>query len=161
MKRARLAVLALAVMPFAAWAGDDGLFYVAAGTGKGGGNFGIGVGTDVDVLEISSLALGTVSGNASARFKGLSLLQYAKPAQDLSLLFRLGIGKTTTTFADGSHASRMGYTRGVIFGLGAQYRLNSHLAFRGELNRVSYAATADGLVSGVSYPLTISAMYIF
>lgn len=161
MKKLHFVALALTAIPFSALAGDEGLFYVAGGASQRGAHFSLGMGTNVDVLEINSINLGTVREDASARFRGLSLVQNAVPVKDFNLLFRLGIGKTTTTFANGSHATRMGFTNGIIIGAGGQYQLNSHLAFRGELNRIVYAASADGLSSGISYPLTISALYLF
>ena len=142
-------------------AGDQGLVYIAGGTSTKGANFGVGVGTNTDVLEVSSIKLGYVNGNNSAKFVGLSLVQNATPVNNFNLLFRLGFGKTTTTFANGTYATRTGFGNGVIFGVGGQYRLNSHLAFRGELNRITYAASADGRSSGILYPLTVSALYSF
>ena len=123
MKKSYLVALALAAMPLSALAGDQELFYVAGGATKGKGSFSIGAGTKVDVLEISSINLGAVDGNASARFRGLSLVQNAVPVKDFNLLFRLGVGKTTTTFANGSHATRMGFSNGIILGAGGQYQL--------------------------------------
>ncbi len=148
-------------MPFTALAGDDGLFYVAGGATNGKGSYSIGAGTNADVLEISSLNLGTVDGNDSVRFRGLSLMQNAVPVKDFNLLFRLGVGKTTTTFANGTHASRTGFSKGIILGIGGQYQLNSHLALRGEVDRITYAASTDGLASHITYPLTFSALFIF
>ncbi len=161
MKKLHFVALALATMPFSAWAGDQDLFYVAAGASKGGANYGIGLGTKVDVLEISSINLGSVTGDASAKFKGLSLVQNAVPIRDFNLLFRLGVGKTTTTFANGTSATRMGFSNGIILGAGGQYQLNSHLAFRGEVDRITYAASADSLSSHITYPVTLSALFLF
>lgn len=161
MKRLYFIALALVSIPFTALAGDDGLFYVAAGATKGGGNFGIAAGTDTDVLEISSMNLGTVNANASARFTGLSLVQNAVPIKGFNLLFRLGVGKTTTTFADGAQATRTGFRKGIVFGLGGQYQFNSHLALRAEVDRLTYAASADGTASSITYPLTASLLFIF
>lgn len=162
MKKIHFVALSfLATLPLKAAADDQVRFYVAGGASARGSNFSIGGGTKVDALELSSIDLGTVDGANSARFVGLSLVQNATPVNDFNLLFRVGFGKATTTFADGSTASRQGFSDGVFFGLGAQYQLNSHLAFRGELDRITYAASADGSLAGVTYPLTISALYSF
>jgi hypothetical protein len=91
----------------------------------------------------------------------VSLVQNAVPVKDFNLLFRLGVGKTTTTFANGSSASRTGFSKGIILGMGGQYQVNSHLAFRGEVDRITYAASADGLSSHITYPVTLSALYLF
>jgi hypothetical protein len=161
MKRLCVVVLVLAAMPFGALAGDNGLFYVAAGATNGRGSYSLGAGTNVDVVEISSINLGAVNGNDSVRFRGVSLVQNAVPVKDFNLLFRLGVGKTTTTFANGSSASRTGFSKGIILGMGGQYQVNSHLAFRGEVDRITYAASADGLSSHITYPVTLSALYLF
>lgn len=161
MKKLCFVVLVLTVMPFRALAGDNGLFYVAGGATNGRGSYSLGAGTNVDVLEISSINLGAVNGNDSVRFRGVSLVQNAVPLKDFNLLFRLGVGKTTTTFANGSSASRMGFSKGIILGMGGQYQVNSHLAFRGEVDRITYAASADGLSSHITYPVTLSALYLF
>lgn len=161
MRKLCAVVLVLAAMPFHAFAGDDGLFYVAAGATNGRGSYSIGAGTNVDVLEISSINLGAVNGNDSVRFRGVSLVQNAVPVRDFNLLFRLGVGKTTTTFANGSSASRTGFSKGIILGMGGQYQVNSHLAFRGEVDRITYAASADGLSSHITYPVTLSALLLF
>jgi hypothetical protein len=161
MKKLHFVLLALASASFPAMAGDSGLFYLAGGATKGGAAYGIAAGTDVDVLEISSLNLGTVNTNASVRFRGLSLIQNATPIKDFNLLFRLGVGKTTTDFVNGAQASRTGISKGIIFGLGGQYKFNSHLALRGEVDRLTYAASADGMSSSITYPVTASLLFIF
>ena len=161
MKRLNLVAIALTIMSCNVLAGDQGHFQVAGGAGTGGANFSIGGGTNVDELEISSIDLGTVDGTDSARFVGISLVQNAEPVNNLGLLFRLGFGKATTTFTDGSTASRLGLGDGVFFGIGAKYQLNNHLAFRAEVNRITYATSADGLSFGISYPVTIGALYRF
>ncbi len=161
MKKPHLFILALIAIPFSAIADDRGLVYVAGGASKYGANFSIGAGTQVDALELSSINLGTVGGNASARFIGLSLVQNAVPIGNFNLLFRLGVGKTTTTFTSGAQATRIGFGNGIILGVGAQYQLNSHLAFRGELDHIPYAVSPDGFASGVRYPATISAVFFF
>lgn len=161
MKKLHFVALVFTTLSLSAMADDSGLFYVAGGASTGGANFSLGAGTDIDVLEISSIKLGNVNGNNPAKFVGLSLVQNATPAKDFNLLFRLGFGKTTTDFGNGLYASKTGYGNGVIFGVGGQYRVNSHLAFRTELNRINYAASADGRMSGLAYPLTLSALYIF
>lgn len=161
MKKLHFVVLALIIFSCNAIADDRGLFYVAGGAGTGGANFSLGVGTNVDVFEISSINLGAVNVNSSAKFAGLSLVQNATPVNNFNLLFRVGFGKTTTTFANGSSAARVGFGNGVIFGVGGQYQLNSHLVFRGELNRMTYATSADDSSFKITYPATISAIYIF
>lgn len=161
MKKLRFVLLALIALSCNAMADDRGLFYVAGGASKGGGNFSLGAGTNVDVFEISSINLGAVSGNSSAKFVGLSLVQNATPVNNFNLLFRLGFGKTTTSFANGASATRVGYGNGVIIGVGGQYQMNKHIAFRSEVNRLSYATSADGLSSKLTYPVTISAIYLF
>ena len=156
-----LAVLALIALSCNALADDYGLFYVAGGASTEGANYSIGAGTNVDVFEISSIDLGAVSGSSSAKFTGLSLVQNAAPINNFNLMFRVGFGKTTTSLANGASASRVGFGNGVIFGLGGQYQLNKHVAFRAEVNRLSYATSTDGLSSKLTYPVTISAMYLF
>ena len=161
MKNMRFIALALMALSGHAMADDSGLFYLAGGASNGGANISLGGGTDVDVFEISSINLGSVSGTSSAKFLGLSLVQYSTPANNFNLLFRVGFGKTTTSFADGASASRVGFGIGVLFGVGGQYQLNKHIAVRGEVDRLSYATSEDGLSSKLVYPLTLSAMYIF
>lgn len=154
-------LLLLALLACPAYAADQGLFYVAAGTGTGKANLSVGAGTTVDVLEISSIDLGTVGGSYAAKFKGVSLVQNAVPVQNVSLMFRVGFGKTTTTFANGQTAGRTGFGDGVFFGIGAQYQPYSHLALRGEVNRITYATATDGSSHAAAYPVTISALFIF
>jgi len=161
MKKLHFVVAVLILISGSAMADDSGLFYVAGGASKGGANYSIGAGTDIDVFEISSINLGSVSGTSSAKFLGLSLVQYSTPSNNFNLLFRVGFGKTTTSFADGASATRVGFGNGVIFGVGGQYRLNKHIAVRGEVNRISYATSEDGRSSKLDYPVTVSAMYIF
>lgn len=161
MKKLHAVAFVLALQHCAAMAADQGLYYAAAGAGTGGANYSIGAGTNVDVLEISSINLGSVNGNATARFAGVSLVQNATPVHDFNLMFRVGFGRTTTTFANGASAIRTGFGNGVIFGLGGQYQLNRHLAFRSELNRITYAASADGRLVGISYPVSVSALLSF
>ncbi len=160
MKNMHLVALALATLSGSAMAADHGLFYVAGGRSARGPNYSIGLGTNVDVLEINSINLGTVNANDSAKFVGLSLVQNAAPINNFNWLFRVGFGKTTTTFADGSSATRVGFRNGVIFGVGGQYQLNSHLAVRAELNRMTYATSADGMHK-IIYPATFSALFSF
>lgn len=161
MKNSHFVAPVLIALSLNALADDSGLFYVAAGTGTGGANFSLGAGTNTDVLEISSIKLGNVNGNNPAKFVGLSLVQNTTPVKDFNMMFRLGFGKTTTDFGNGVYASRVGYGNGVIFGLGGEYRVNSHFALRTELNRINYAASADGRASGISYPLSLSALLLF
>jgi hypothetical protein len=157
----RFIALALTTLSCNAFAEDKGLFYVTGGASAGGANFSIGVGTNVDVFEISSIKLGTLDGNKSAKYVGMSLVQNTTPINNFNLLFRVGFGKATTTFANGSSAKRTGFSDGVIFGLGGQYYFNSHFAFRGEANRITYAVTNDDSSYRIAYPLTISALYSF
>jgi hypothetical protein len=161
MKNLHFVALALTTLSCSALADDSGLFYAAGGVSKGGANVSLGAGTNVDVLEISSINLGSVSGNSSAKFVGLSLVQNTTPANHFNLLFRVGFGRTTTSFADGASATRVGYGNGVIFGVGGQYQLARHVALRGEVNRISYATSEDGRSSKLSYPVTLSAIYLF
>ena len=161
MKTPHLLAIALTTLSFNAMAGDNGLFYVAGGTSARGANFSLAAGTDVDVLEISSIKLGHPTGNSSAKFVGLSLVQNTVPIKNFNLMFRLGVGKATTTFDNGASATKMGFGHGVFVGVGAQYLLSPHFAVRGELNRITYATTADGSSTAAAYPLTISALYIF
>ena len=159
-----LAAFVLAAFPLYAMADDAGspaLFYVAGGGGSTGPTFSIGGGTKVDVLEFYAIDLGKVSGNGYARFVGLSLVQNATPKNGFNFLFRVGIGRETTTFPNGAAARRMWFDNGIFFGLGEQYQVNSHLAFRAEVSRFVYAASSDGMTIGLRYPVTLSAMYIF
>ncbi len=163
MKRC-LAAIALASLPFAALADDaasTSQFYAAGGGGAQGASFSLGGGTKVDALEIHSIDLGRVSNGGTAKFMGLALVQNATPKNGFNFLFRIGIGRETTTFPGGAKASRDWFNNGIYFGIGEQYQANSHLAFRAELYRIPYAASANGKSSGVRYPLTLSAMYIF
>lgn len=163
MKRI-LAALALAALPLHALAEDaasQSLFYAAGGGGSRGATFSVGAGTKVDVLELYSVDLGKVNANGSARFVGLALVQNATPSNGFNFLFRIGMGRETTTFPNGTAAHRMWFNNGIFFGLGEQYQVNNHLAFRAEVNRFVYAASVDGKASGVRYPVTLSAMFIF
>ncbi len=159
MKRSLL--LALALIPCFAFADDQSLFYVAAGTGTGKANLAIGAGITADVLEASSIDLGTVGGSYAVKFKGLSLVQNAVAKNNFNAMFRVGFGKATTTFANGQTAGRAGFGNGVFFGLGAQYQPYSHLAFRAEVNRITYATSTDGSSHAATWPVTVSAMYVF
>jgi hypothetical protein len=161
----RLPLLALmfAVIPACAMAddqGSQGLYYVAAGGGSHGASFSAGAGTKVDVLEINAIDLGKVSGG-TAKFVGLSLVQNTTPKNGFNALFRIGLGRETTTFPGGATAHRMWFGNGVYFGLGAQYQPAAHVALRAEVNRILYAASPDGVAGGVRYPVTLSALYIF
>lgn len=161
MNKSLLLALLPAVLSCQALADDQGLFYAAAGTGTGKANLAIGAGITADVLEASSIDLGTVGGSYAVKFKGLSLVQNAVAKNDFNLMFRVGFGKATTTFANGLTASRTGFGNGVFFGLGAQYQPYRHLAFRGELNRITYATATAGTSHAATYPVSISALYIF
>jgi glutamine amidotransferase-like uncharacterized protein len=158
-----LATLALAALPLHALAdeaGSQSLFYAAAGGGFA--TFCVGGGTKTDVLELNSINLGTVSGKGSARFLGISLVQNATPINGFNFMFRIGLGRQTTNFPDvAATARRTWFNQGIFFGLGEQYQVNKHLAFRAEVNRIVYAASPDATASGVRYPVTLSAMFIF
>jgi hypothetical protein len=161
--RPHFLALVLALIPACAAADDQqnqAMFYVAGGGGTHGASFSAGAGTRVDVLEINAIDLGTVNGG-SARFVGLSLVQNTTPKDGFNALFRIGLGRETTTFPSGAAPHRMWFSNGVYFGLGAQYQASAHLAFRAEVNRIIYAASPDGVMSGVRYPFTLSAMYVF
>lgn len=161
--RLHLLALVFAMIPACALAddqGSQGLFYVAGGGGAGGPSFSAGAGTKVDVLEVNAIDLGKVSGG-TARFVGMSLVQNTTPKSGFNALFRIGLGRETTTFPGGVSAHRMWFSNGVYFGLGAQYQASTHFAFRAEVNRILYAASPDGVVGGVRYPATLSALYIF
>ncbi len=140
--------------------GNQGLFYVAAGGGNRGASFSAGAGTKVDVLELNAIDLGNVNGG-TARFVGLSLVQNSTPKNGFNLLFRIGMGRETTSFPGGASAHRMWFSNGIYFGLGGQYQPTNHFAFRAEVDRILYAASPDGIVGGVRYPVTLSAVYIF
>jgi hypothetical protein len=160
MKR-HLVGVAIAALSVSAAAADLGYFVATGGYGSAGSNFSLGGGSKADLIELSSIDLGTVEGTSSAKFTGLSLVQNAAPIKNFNLLFRLGFGRATTTFADGTTASRVGFSKGVFLGLGEQYQLNGHLALLGELNRITYASSHDGSSHGIRYPLTISVLYSF
>jgi hypothetical protein len=164
MMKLRLAAFALACLPLHAVADDAGsqsLFYATGGGGTKGSSFSVGGGTRVDALELNSINLGKVNGGGTASFVGISLVQNATPSNGFNFLFRIGLGRQTTTFSNVATAHQMWFDKGIFFGLGEQYHLNNHLAFRAEVNRIVYAASADGRASGVSYPVTLSAMFIF
>jgi hypothetical protein len=159
-----VAALAIAALPFTALADDEGLegqFYVAGGGGTRGANVSVGAGTKVDVIEINSFNLGRVSGTSTAKFLGFSLVQNATPINNFNFLFRIGIGKATTTFDNGVTASRLGLGDGLFFGIGEQYQANKYLAFRAEVDRFTYAASPDGGLTGTRYPISLSALLIF
>ncbi len=159
-----LAVFPLAVIScqvFADDAASTSQFYASAGGGGQGATFSLGGGTKVDALELHSINLGKVSNGGTAKFVGLSLVQNATPKNDLNFLFRIGLGRETSTFPGGATAHRMWFNNGIYFGIGGQYQANNHLAFRAEVDRIIYAASPDGKSYGVRYPLTLSAMYLF
>ena len=161
--RLHLLALAFAMIPVCAMAedqGSQGLYYVAAGGGGDGASFSAGAGTRVDVLEVNAIDLGKVNGG-TAKFIGLSLVQNTTSRSGFNGLFRLGLGRETTTFPGGLSAHQMWFANGVYIGLGAQYQATTHLALRAEVNRIRYAASPDGMTSGVRYPVTLSAMVMF
>ncbi len=160
----KFAALVLAVLSFNARADFSDLFtqgYVAGGGGAHGANVSIGSGTKVDALEISAINLGRLSGTSTGKFVGLSVVQNATPNKGFNLLFRLGIGRATTRFADGAVATRSGWSNGIFFGLGEQYQVNNHFALRAEVYRITYAATPSAQSMGTVYPVTLSALLIF
>lgn len=163
MKRC-LAAFLLAALPCTAHADDapsTAQFYAAGGGGAQGATFSLGGGTRVDALEIHSIDLGHVSNGGTAKFVGVSLVQNATPKNGFNFLFRIGLGRETTTFPSGAASHRMWFNNGIYFGIGEQYQANNHLAFRAEVNRIIYAASADGKNSGARYPVTLSIMYLF
>jgi hypothetical protein len=160
----RLPVLALlfALIPACAIADEENqaMYYVAAGGGGYGPSLTAGAGTQVDALEINAIDLGKVNGG-TAKFVGLSLVQNTTVKSGFSGLFRLGMGRETTTFPGGFTAHQMWFANGIYVGLGAQYRIASHFAMRADVNRIRYAASPDGQVSHLRYPVTVSAMLLF
>lgn len=162
MKRC-VATLILAALACSVQADDttSSQFYAAGGGGAQGATFSLGGGTKVDALEIHFVDLGKVSNGGTAKFLGLSLVQNSTPKNGLNVLFRIGLGRETTTFPNGATAHKMWFNNGVYFGIGGQYQASSHLALRAEVNRIVYAATPDGSNNGVRYPATLSVMYLF
>ena len=162
MKRCLVTVF-FAFLSYSALADDSTStqFYASGGGGTEGATFSLGGGTKVDALEIHSINLGHVSNGGTAKFVGLSLVQNATPKNGFNFLFRIGLGRETTTFPSGTVAHKMWFNNGIYFGIGEQYQANNHLAFRAEVNRIVYAATPDGMLKGVRYPVTLSAMYLF
>lgn len=162
--RLRILVFVFALLPACAFADDGdnkGMFYVAGGAGGYGPSVAVGAGTQVDALEINAIKLGNTSYGGTAKFVGLSLVQYTTPKHGFSALFRLGMGRETTTFPGGLTAHQMWFANGIYFGLGGQYHLGDHFALRAEVNRIRYADSPDGIVNRVRYPVTMSAMLIF
>ncbi len=159
-----LAIFAFAALSGSALAEDaasTSQFYAAGGGGAQGATFSLGGGTKVDALELHAIDLGKVSNGGTARFVGVSLVQNATPKNGFSLLFRIGMGRETTTFPGGAVAHKMWFNNGIYFGIGEQYQANNHFAVRLEVNRIVYSASADGKTSAARYPLTLSAMYLF
>jgi hypothetical protein len=162
--RLRILVLFLALLPVCALADDadnQGMYYVAGGGGSHGPSFTAGAGTQVDALELNAIDLGTTPYGGTARFVGLSLVQNTTPKYGFNALFRLGMGRETTTFPGGLAAHQMWFANGIYFGLGGQYRIGSHFALRAEVNRIRYAASPDGMDNRLRYPITLSAMLLF
>jgi len=161
--RLPLTLLILALLPLPALAADDdnsARYYIAGGNGAYGPSFSIGAGTRLDVLEINAIDLGKVNGG-TAKFVGVSLVQNATVKSDFNFLFRIGLGRETTTFPNGTVAHRMWFNNGVYFGMGVQYTPYSHFALRAEVNRIVYAASPDGVAGGIRYPATLSVMLLF
>ncbi len=160
----KFAALALAFLSFNARADFSDLFtqgYAAGGGGGRGANVAIGAGTKVDALEISAINLGRLSGTSTGKFVGLSVVQNATPKNGFNFLFRLGVGRATTRFADGAVATRSGWSNGIFLGLGEQYQINNHFLLRAEVYRITYAATPDAHSMGTVYPVTLSALLVF
>lgn len=161
MKRC-LSLIALAALPINVLADDTGSqaqYYLSAGGGVLGPAFSAGAGTQVDVIELDAIDMGKANGG-KAKFAGISLVQFSTPKQGFNFLFRLGLGRETTTFPDGTTAHRSGFNN-IYLGLGMQYRPTPHFALRAEVNRIGYAATPDGLTSDIRYPATLSAVLLF
>ncbi len=159
-----LAIIALATLPCSTFADDaasTSQFYASGGGGAQGATFSLGGGTKVDALELHAINLGKVSNGGTGKFVGLSLVQNATPKNGFNFLFRIGLGRETSTFPGGSTVHRMWFNNGIYFGIGEQYQASSHLAFRAEVDRIVYAASPDGKNNGVRYPLTLSVMYLF
>ena len=159
----RFALLALAILPLPALAENDenqARFYIAGGSGPFGPAFSLGAGTRLDVIELNYIDLGKVNGG-TAKFVGVSLVQNATPRSGFNFLFRIGLGRETTSFPNGTVAHRMWFNNGVYFGLGVQYQAATHLALRAEVNRIVHAVSPDGVAGGIRYPATLSAMYLF
>lgn len=157
-----ISLIALAALPLNALADDSGSqtqYYFSAGGGAFGPAFSAGAGTQVDVIELDAIDLGKIDGG-KAKFSGISLVQFTTPKSGFSFLFRLGLGRETTSFPDGTNAHRMWF-RNVYFGLGAQYRPTPHFALRADVNRIGYALSTDGIAGGVRYPATLSAVVLF
>ncbi len=160
----RVIALALVTCSFSALADQSGLWtqaYVAGGGGARGANVSIGGGNKVDALEVSSINLGRVSGTSTAKFVGVSLVQNATPNRGFNWLFRIGIGKASTKFADGAIATRMGLANGIFFGIGEQYQVTRNFVLRADAYRITYAANPSAGLTGVSYPITLSALLVF
>ncbi len=160
----RLIALGFAAVSSPVLADQSGLWtqaYVGGGGGARGANVTLGGGNKVDALEVSWINLGRVSGTSTAKFAGISLVQNATPTRGFNWLFRIGIGKATTTFSDGATATRMGLANGLFFGVGEQYQVTSNFALRAEAYRITYAANPNAGLTGVRYPITLSALLIF
>ncbi len=158
------AALFLATLPCSVLAEDaasSSQFYAAGGGGAQGATFSLGGGTKVDALEMNVINLGRVSNGGTGKFVGISLVQNATPKNGFNFLFRIGMGREASTFPGGMVAHKMWFNNGVYFGIGEQYQANNHFALRLEVNRIVYAASSDGRTSGIRYPLTLSAIYIF
>ena len=157
-----LALAALAALPLNALADDSGSqaqYYFSAGGGAFGPAFSVGAGNQVDAIELDGIDLGKVNGG-KARFAGISLVQFSTPKHGFNFLFRLGLGRETTTFPDGSTGHRMWFGN-VYVGLGVQYIPTPHFALRAEVNRIGYTSTQDGVSGGYRYPATLSAVVLF
>lgn len=162
--RLRILVFVLAMLPACALAddtGNRGMFYVAGGGGGYGPSLAVGAGTQVDTLEINAIKLGDTAYGGTAKFIGLSVVQYTTRKYGFDALFRLGMGRETTTFPGGLAAHQMWFANGIYFGLGGQYHIGDHFALRAEVNRIRYSDSPDGMVNRLRYPVTVSAVLLF
>lgn len=162
--RLRHLAFMLVLLPVCAFADDEentAMFYAAGGGGGYGSSLAVGGGTQVDALELDAINLGKTANGGTAKFLGVSIVQYTTPKAGFSGLFRLGMGRETTTFPGGVTAHQMWFANGIYLGLGAQYRIGNHFALRAEVNRIRYADRPDGLDNRLRYPVTLSAMLVF
>jgi hypothetical protein len=165
MKRC-LAALALAAAPLHALAdggpGPNSTFYFAIGSGtQRAVFFSMGAGTKQNVVELNIANLGTLTGGGTARLMGFSLVHNTTPSHGFNTLFRLGVGWISTNFPDGTTAVNLRLGNRTYFGIGEQYQMASWLAFRAEVNRIAYVTTPDGSTTGVRYPATLSAVWLW
>jgi hypothetical protein len=157
----KIFALFIATLPLSAIAEDTIQYDVAAGASSRGANFALGFGDKTDVIEVNSVKLGYVTGAASAKFIGVSLVQHADPINGFDFLFRVGFGRATSRFDTGATATRGGLSNGLFVGIGEEYQPGRHFLLRVEADRISFAKSPDGNVTGVRYPITASGVLIF